>query len=117
VCALSEAYGEVISFESGGHIPMALLMIVPLAPRTQSKSELGSNPSHIGVRFTGMVHGSEGVFDVSFTLGDLNGHCTKPLSWPSLTNRPLGKLGWLLQTKTVRNVQSIDCLTSIASTS
>jgi len=26
-----EAYGELTSFEIGGHIPMALLMIVPLA--------------------------------------------------------------------------------------
>jgi hypothetical protein len=45
-----------MSFEIGGHIPKALLMIVLLAPRTQSnpvESELGSNPPHIGVRSTG----------------------------------------------------------------
>jgi hypothetical protein len=34
-----------------------------------------------------------------------------------LPNRPLGKLGWLLQTKSVRHLQLMDCLTSIASTS
>jgi hypothetical protein len=34
LCVLPEAYGEVMSFEIGGHIPMALLMIVLLAPRT-----------------------------------------------------------------------------------
>jgi hypothetical protein len=42
-----------MSFEIGGHIPKALLMIVFLAPRTQVESELGSNPPHIGVRSTG----------------------------------------------------------------
>ena len=53
MCFLTEAYGEVMSFEIGGHIPMALLMIVLLAKKNVVESELGSNPSHIGVRITG----------------------------------------------------------------
>ncbi len=70
-------------------------------------SELGSNRSHIGVRFTGWFTSLNAFRRVSHSCY-INGHGTKPVSWRKLTNRPLGKLGWLPQSKTVRIVQSID---------
>jgi hypothetical protein len=42
-----------MSFEIGGQIPMAVLMNPALGPKNVAESELGSKPSHIGVRFTG----------------------------------------------------------------
>jgi len=63
------------------------------------ESKLSSNPSDIGVTFREWL--------------------TRPKALchsQRLTNRLLGRLGWLPQTKTERNVRSMDCLTSIAST-
>jgi hypothetical protein len=52
LCVLPEAYGEVMSIEIGGHITDGSFDDRALGPKNVVESELGSNPSHIGVRFT-----------------------------------------------------------------
>jgi len=42
-----------MSFKIGGPIPMTLFDDRALGPKNVVESELGSTPSHIGVRFTG----------------------------------------------------------------
>ena len=53
LCVLPEAYGEVMSFEIGGHITDGSFDDRALGPKNVVESALGSNPSHIGVRFRG----------------------------------------------------------------
>ena len=56
-----------MSFEIGGHIPMAHLMVAP-GPKNVVEFQLGSKPVPHRSKIHRIVHESEGVFDVSFLL-------------------------------------------------
>lgn len=88
--------------------------VAPVRPCSAGSVRFSLSPKVWGATISG-TRGS--VFDGSFTPGHVAVIARSQCHGQGSLNRPLVKLGWLPQTKTVHNLRSMDCLTWIASTS